>query len=157
VLAYHLGQAVLTDPKAYFHLVSGDEGFDSLVELLKARNVKVRRHSSWQEMEAWLSELPAVKGQGATNGATKAPANGGPEKPPLLSEAAKRFLNNLRKSVKNRPKREATLLSHAKSSLGKGASDRDGQKVVAELRNAGHLKIDDKGAVSYLEANGLGS
>src|SRR5688572_7093458 len=31
VLAFHLGQAVQTDPKAYFHLVSGDEGFDSLV------------------------------------------------------------------------------------------------------------------------------
>jgi len=150
VLAYHLGQAVQTDPKAYFHLVSGDEGFDSLVELLRARNLKVKRHSNWQGLEAALKNgVPAAHVQGAANGATKAPVNGGPEKSSSLSKAAERFLDNLTKSAKNRPKKKATLVSHAKSSLSKGASDGEGEKVVAELLKAGHLKIDDKGAVSY--------
>jgi hypothetical protein len=158
VLAYHLGQAVQTDPKAYFHVVSGDEGFDSLVELLRARNVKVKRHSNWQGLEvtAALKNGDAVaNGQsggngGATaNGAAKAPANGATEKSPLLSHEAVKFLLNLTKTAKNRPKKKATLVSHAKSLLGKNASDSDGEKVVAELLRAGHLKIDDKGAVSY--------
>jgi len=150
VLAYHLGQAVLTDPKAYFHLVSRDEGFDSLVELLKARHVKTRRHSDWKEMEAALKNGPtAVNGQAIANGATKQAMNGGPEKSPLLSHEAVKFLVNLTKSAKNRPKKKATLVTHAKSLLGKGANDGDGEKVVAELLKAGHLKIDDKGAVSY--------
>lgn len=153
VLAYHLGQAVLTDPKAYFHLVSGDEGFDSLVELLKARNVKVKRHPNWQGLEVPApakSGVPAVNGHGPTNGTTaKAPANGGSQKPSSLSQAAEKFLNNLTKSAKNRPKKKATLVTHAKSSLGKDASDGSGEKVVAELLKAGHLEIDDKGAVSY--------
>lgn len=150
VLAYHLGQAVLTDPKAYFHLLTRDEGFDSLVELLKARHVKVKRHSNWQEMEVALkSGAAATNGHGVANGATKSPVNGGPEKSPLLSHEAVKFLVNLTKSAKNRPKKKATLVTHAKSLLGKGANDGDGEKVVAELLKAGHLKIDDKGAVSY--------
>lgn len=153
VLAYHLGQAVLTDPKAYFYIVSGDEGFDSLVELLKARHVKAKRHSNWQGLEipvASKSAAPAANGQEPVNGTmAKAPANGGSQKPVSLSQAAEKFLNNLRKSEKNRPKKKATLVTHAKSSLGKDASDGKGEKVVAELLKAGHLKIDDKGAVSY--------
>ena len=158
VLAYHLGQAVQTDPKAYFHLVSGDEGFDSLVELLRARNVKVKRHSNWQGLEvsaALKSGDTVANGQGAgsggaaVNGAAKVPVNGGAEKSPLLSHEAVKFLLNLTKTAKNRPKKKATLVSHAKSLLGKNASDADGEKVVAELLKAGHLKIDDKGAVSY--------
>jgi hypothetical protein len=44
VLAYHLGQAVLTDPKGFYHIVSKDTGFDALVELLKSRNTKVKRN-----------------------------------------------------------------------------------------------------------------
>ncbi|RYD70538.1 MAG: NYN domain-containing protein [Verrucomicrobiaceae bacterium] len=152
VLAYHLGQAVLTDPKAYFHLLSRDEGFDSLVELLKARNVKVKRHASWQELEAWVAAKSAASianGQAVANGAPKAVVNGGPEKSPSLSQSAEKFLNNLTKSAKNRPKKKTTLVSHAKSSLGKSASETDGEKVVAELLKGGHLKIDEKGAVSY--------
>jgi hypothetical protein len=167
VLAYHLGQAVQTDPKAYFHLVTGDEGFDSLVELLKARHVKVKRHSSWQGLEvpaalrsgeAAAAAAAAGHGTGnggiptngpATNGAVKVIANGGPQGPPLLSHEAVKFLLNLTKSAKNRPKKKATLVSHAKCLLGKNASDADGEKVVAELLRAGHLKIDDQEAVSY--------
>jgi hypothetical protein len=156
VLAYHLGQAVQTDPKAYFHLVSSDEGFDSLVDLLKARNVKVKRHSGWEGLETLaavgvVSPLGNVTANGGTtaNGATKAPVNGGLAKASALSHEAEKFLKNLTKTAKNRPKKKATLVSHAKSLLGKNASDADGERVVAELRKAGHLKIDDKGAVSY--------
>ena len=153
VLAYHLGQEVLMDPKAYFHLLSRDEGFDSLVELLKARNVKVKRHSSWEELEASVVAKNAAtsgNGQSGANGVVAVPVNGGPEKAPLLSHEAVKFLVNLIKSARNHPKKEATLVSHANSSLGKKASDTNGKKVVTELKNAGHLKIDDKGAVSYL-------
>jgi len=56
---------------------------------------------------------------------------------------------NLRKSAKARPKKRATLVSHAKSSLGKNATDAEGEAVVAELLKAGKLKIDEKGAVEY--------
>ena len=159
VLAYHLGQAVQTDPKAYFHLITGDEGFDSLVELLKARHVKVKRHSSWQglEMPTALRSGDAPNGGTVANGAAKVPANGWTEKPPLLSHEAVKFLVNLTKSAKNRPKKKATLVSHAKCLLGKNASDADGEKVVAELLKAGHLTIDDQEGVTYPERRTAGN
>jgi hypothetical protein len=148
VLAYHLGQAVQTDPKAYFHLVSGDEGFDSLVELLRARNVKVMRHSNWEGLKVTSTGNGNVPANG---GAAKALGNSGTEKSPLLSHDAVKFLINLTKSAKNRPKKESTLVRQAKSLLGNNASNADCEKVVAELQNAGHLKIERKtGAVSYL-------
>jgi hypothetical protein len=160
VMAYHLGQAVLTDPKAYFHLVSKDEGFDSLVDLLKARNVKVKRHSGWESLETLAavgvvstSGSGTANGSKAANGVAKAPATAGQEKTSTLSPDAEKFRKNLTKTAKNRPKQLSTLVSHAKSLLGKGASDADGKKVVAELLNAGHLKIDDKKAVTYLALN----
>jgi hypothetical protein len=160
VMAYHLGQAVLTDPTAYFHLVSKDEGFDSLVDLLKARNVKVKRHSGWESLETLaavgVSSSPGngtANGSKSANGSTKVPVNGDPGRTSALSHEAEKFLKNLTKTAKNRPKKLATLVSHAKSLLGKNATDADGKKVVEELLKAGHLKIDDKEAVTYLASN----
>ena len=51
-------------------------------------------------------------------------------------------------SPKNRPKKK-TMVSHAKSSLGKSATDKQGEAVVEELRKAKKLVIDEKGAVTY--------
>ena len=41
------------------------------------------------------------------------------------------------------------MVSHAKSSLGKSATDKQGEAVVEELRKAKKLVIDEKGAVTY--------
>lgn len=66
-----------------------------------------------------------------------------------LSPGATKLLENLQKSAKNRPKKRSTLVSHAKSSLGKHATDAEGEAVVAELQKAGKLKFNEKGAVEY--------
>lgn len=50
MLAYHLGQAVWADPTAHFHLMTKDGGFDSLVELLRSRRVKICRHADWSSL-----------------------------------------------------------------------------------------------------------
>lgn len=57
-------------------------------------------------------------------------------------------LDNL-KASKDRPKKEKTLPTFARSSLGKTASDEASVSVVAELREAGHVVIDSKGIVTY--------
>ena len=43
-LAYYLGRKATTDPAAFFHIVSKDNGFDPLIEHLKSRRLKIRRH-----------------------------------------------------------------------------------------------------------------
>ena len=55
----------------------------------------------------------------------------------------------MKRSAKNRPKKRSTLVSHAKSSLGKNATDAQGEAVVAELQKAVKLKFNEKGAVEY--------
>ena len=142
VLAYHLGQAVQSDPKGYFHIVSKDTGFDSLVELLKSRHVKVKRHEDWSGLHFNPAPKPTVEAK-PPEIVAKAPA------PKPLSAGAEKLLKNLSKAVKNRPLRKQTLVNHAKDSLGKEATAEMGEQVVGELQKAGYLAIDDKGAVSY--------
>lgn len=139
VLAYHLGQAVLADPKGYFHIVSKDTGFDALVDLLKSKHVKVKRHPDWSGLHFNSTSKPA---------GTPAPAPKPPAKPGL-SEAAEKLLENLRKSPKNHPKKKKTLITHAMNFTGKDKPESEAEKVIVELNKAGHLEIDDMGAVTY--------
>lgn len=74
-------------------------------------------------------------------------AGGGGELQVGIRQECRRSLSA--KAAKNRPKKRATLVSHAKSSLGKNPTDAQGEAVVEELRKAGKLKFDEKGAVEY--------
>lgn len=145
VLAYHLGQAVQGDPKGYFHIVSKDSGFDALVELLKSRHVKVKRHNDWTSLHFHSVAKPQVPAD-ATPTTAPAPNATGTK----LSQNAAKLLENLRKSVKNRPKKQKTLITHTKNFSGKDKPEAEAEKVVAELQKAGHLAIDEKGTVSYM-------
>lgn len=130
VLAYHLGQAVLGDPRGFYHLISKDAGFDSLVDLLKSRQVKVRRHENWSSLNLNGHPKPAVE--------VKA-----------LSEAAEKLAVDLKKMAANRPKRRKGLLGRVSSLLAKGSTEADCERVVEELVKAKQLSIDEKGVVSY--------
>jgi hypothetical protein len=46
-LSYYLGRAVLSDPTAYFHVVSRDKGFDPLIEHLRSRHIHAHRHDDF--------------------------------------------------------------------------------------------------------------
>jgi hypothetical protein len=43
-LAYYLGRAVMSNPPGHFHIVSGDTGFDPLIEHLRSRHIRADRH-----------------------------------------------------------------------------------------------------------------
>lgn len=147
VLAYHLGQVVLTDPKGYFHIVSKDTGFDALVELLKSRNTKVKRHGDWESLSIHASiKAPATApvATAKTAAAPQAPAKNN------LSEAAVKMLENLKKTPKSLPKKQKTLITHARNFSGKDKPEAAAEKIIEELKRAKSLEIDEKGNVSYL-------
>lgn len=144
VLAYHVGQAVLTDPKAYFHIVAKDTGYDALVEFLKSRNVKVRRHDDWSALTLHFALMPCPPA------AAPKPATAGPvASEPVLSSVAAKLLDGLRKSEKSRPKKLKTLLSHALNYISKDQLPDAAQKAVDELRRARLIEVDAKEAVTY--------
>lgn len=148
VLAYQLGQAVLAEPKGYFHIVSKDKGFDSLVMLLKSRQVKVRRHDSWVtlDLSAAVKAAPVVP---AADAIPKVPAKAASAGERALSEEARKVLESLRKAVKNRPKKRVTLVRHVQNGGGKDRDEKKAEQLVKELFSQGYLKDVGAGKLEY--------
>ena len=134
-LAYYVGRAVSADPAACIHIISKDTGFDPLVEHLRSRHIHARRHDSF-------ATLPFSRTAKAATVASKA-------EPAGQEEPLNRVLERLRKNLTNRPKKKKTLLSHLKSTLGKDATEAEAAKLIETLRQAGHVSIGDKDAVTY--------
>ena len=127
-LSYHLGCAVVANPKACFHIVSKDKGFDPLIEYLCGRQVRVRRHG---DFEALTYPDPV------------------PSSPTPSKEVVTRALEHLRKNLNHRPKRKKTLASHLRGIAGKTAGESDILCLIEQLRTAGHISLDAKDAVTY--------
>ena len=60
-----------------------------------------------------------------------------------------RALEHLRKNLNNRPKRQKTLASSLLAFAGKTATAADISALIEKLRQAKHLSLDDKNAVTY--------
>ncbi len=59
-IAYYIGELAATDPRAHFHVISRDTGFDTLITHLKGRGIKIQR-------ERDLVEIPVVRMSTATS------------------------------------------------------------------------------------------
>jgi hypothetical protein len=129
-LAYYVGRAVMADPTGHFHIVSGDTGFDPLIEHLRSRHIHADRHDNFSPL---TSPAPAKT--------TSVP----PED--LLTRASE----HLSKLVTNRPKRKKTLISHLRARFDKTATDAEMEDLVNRLCKAGHLTIGEKDAVTYYD------
>jgi hypothetical protein len=57
-LAYYIGRAVAADPTGYFHIVSKDKGFDPLVEHLRSKHIRIRRHNDFAALTFAASVKP---------------------------------------------------------------------------------------------------
>ena len=127
-LAYYVGRAVMADPSGCFHIVSKDTGFEPLVEHLRSRHIDAHRHNDFTSLTF-----------------------SGPAKPPSPppEDLLTRVLGHLRKNANNRPKRKKTLVSHLLAVSGKTATETDVMNLIEGLRQAGHLTIGDKDAVTY--------
>jgi hypothetical protein len=130
-LAYYVGRAAITDPTGYFHIISKDAGFDPLIQHLKSRHIRARRHDDFTDL--------------SFTGTPKATVT--PPAPP--SDSMTKVLEHLRKNLTNRPKRKTTLASHLLAHLGKNSTEAEVTQLIEELIKAGSLTVGDKGSVSY--------
>lgn len=121
VLAQHIGEARNTDPHGYFHIVSKDKDFDSLVGHLKVNGTLAARHSAF-------SEIPVLM-----NAAER------------LGLLIKHFKTN----HNNRPKKRATLESQIQVLFGKSLQPDDIEATVKELIRQNVIMLSDKGEVTY--------
>lgn len=129
-VAYCVGRDVITDPTGHFHIISKDKGFDPLIEYLRGRHIKIRRHDDFNG----LTSSASAKSQSA---------------PP--ADLFTRVREHLGKNLTNRPKREAKLISHLRTFCGKTTAEEELVKLVERLRETGFLSIAENGAVTYLD------
>lgn len=163
-LAYYIGRAVAADPAGFFHIVSKDTGYDPLVEHLRSRHIKVRRHN---DFSALTFSAPPKLAAPATVESPKALPTPVKKKTPVASKPAKsvpvplkpkatiagdplaRVLEHLRTHSTNRPKRRKTLVSHLSALLGKQPAEGGTESLIENLIQSRHIAIDAKNAVTY--------
>lgn len=141
---------MLTDPKGYFHIVSKDAGFDALVDMLKSRNAKVKGHEDWTTLNFQSTPKPSpapVAGVGKHSVKIDSPGSKAIGVV-ALSAVALKLRGNLTKSPKNRPKQERTLITHAHNFTGKDKPETHAETVIAGLKKAMLISVDEKGTVT---------
>ena len=150
-LAYYLGRAAAADPAGRFHIISGDKGFDPLVEHLQSRNIRAFRHSDLSTITAAgaLASNPAPpppkpKATPVTRAATKPKAAVSGRKDLMAA-----VLTLLNKVPARRPKKYASLVSHLKTHIGKGTTEAQVKSLIDDLQKEGHLSVGEKGAITY--------
>ena len=147
-LAYYVGRAVAADPTGFFHIVSKDTGYDPLIEHLRRKHIRVRRHNSFASLTFAASTKPPAPTTSAAVPKVKSPA-----KPKvqlsLLDEREAQVLEHLRKPSATHPKNEKKLVSYLVAHLGHKITEAEAVELVNYLSQAGHLVIGEKGAITY--------
>src|SRR5882672_541494 len=143
VLAYHVGRAAAADPAGFFHIVSKDTGFDPLIEHLKCKQIRARRHDSFATLTFASSPKLLIPPTPVTPSKLKSLP---PPKalPSILDARATQVLEHLRKISTTRPRNSKKLVSFCVAYLGKKITEEEALKLVGDLSQAGHLAIGEK-------------
>jgi len=147
-LAYYMGRAAVADPGGFFHIVSKDKGYDPLIEHLRSKHIKARRHDDFSSLKFGGPAGSSSPGPVSSPPAPARTAGPRPQPAPAVGPV-ERVLQGLRLHPNNRPRRKATLLRHLSTRLGNKMSETEIAIVVEELSRRGVLSIDPKGVVTY--------
>jgi PIN domain len=121
VLAHYVGAIRVKDPEGYFHIVSKDTGYDSLVGHLQDEGAHARRHASF-------SEIPILMN---------------------AEERVSVVANDLKQNAATRPRKLPALQSKIQSHFGRALSEADVAATVQGLVRDQTLTLLDSGEVKY--------
>ncbi|MBD2859848.1 NYN domain-containing protein [Spongiibacter sp. KMU-158] len=124
-IAYYVGELVSKHPNAYFHIISRDTGFDTLIKHLKARGIKIQR-------ERDLAEIPVVRMSTATS----------------TEEMVSAIVKNLAGRGQSRPRKVKTLSNTINSLFTEKLSERQLGAIVKDLEQREYILVNN-GNVSY--------
>lgn len=152
-LAYYLGRAVAADPTGYFHVISKDTGYDPLIEHLRSKHIRIRRHNDFTALTFSGPTKPTAI---APPTAPAVPKPKSPSKTKAQSQTSsvvedyeKRVLEHLRNPATKPPRNQTKLVSSVIAHLGHKITEEEALKIIENLGQSGHLFIDDKGKVTY--------
>jgi hypothetical protein len=135
-VVYYLGRLAAADPDGFYHLISKDTGFDSLIEHLNAQRILAARSES-------IEAMPCFRAAGGNGQAAPKPA---PAEADALGSLLKVAVEDLVKRKAARPRKLATLRNTVQACLGQNANHADA--VIAELLRAGWVSAGSDG-VTY--------
>jgi len=147
-LAYYLGRAVVADPGGSFHIVSKDKGYDPLIEHLRSKQIRARRHDSF----ATLTFAPPVRRPAPSppTADSKPKSRAKPRtQPAIRDERMDQVLEYLRKPSTPRPRNKKKFASFLVAYLGRKMTELEALALVENLRRAGHIAIGPKDVVTY--------
>ena len=121
VLILELGRMIAADPGGYFHIVSKDTDFDSVVRHLKGEKRRIARHSS-------LAEIPVLR---------------------TSDERLARIMTELADATKSRPSSRKTLENKIQSAFENKAKPEFIEKSIKAFVHAGILNFTDTDKVDY--------
>lgn len=148
VLACELGGMCAMQPKAEYHIISKDKGFDAVIDHLRAHGIAVARRERFDAVPVFGVRVKAPE-KTPENPPESAPPKVKRVTPPTLEERVELILARLTQNSKSRPARKVTLLSSTHAYFGKELSEAEIEAVVKRLVSRRKITISDKGAVTY--------
>ena len=124
-IAFYVGELSAGDPKAEFHIISKDTGFDPLIKHLRDRKIRVQRDED-------LAEIPVLRISTATSSDDKIAA----------------IVKNLAGRGQSRPRKVRTLTNTINNLFTKKLGEAELTTIVDKLQKRGFIVVD-KGKVSY--------
>ena len=124
-IAYYIGRLSQQDPTAYFHIISKDTGFDTLIQHLKAQKIGVVRSKD-------IADIPLFKAANSKS----------------LQEKAAFVICNLKQRGASKPRTVNTLSSTILSLFQKQLPGEELTLLLAELQSSGAIAITEN-KVSY--------
>lgn len=124
-IAYYVGELAAKDPNAYFHIISRNTGFDTLIKYLKARGIKIQR-------ECDLAEIPVVRMSAATS----------------TDDMVTAIVKNLAGRGQSRPRKVKTLSNTINSLFTEKLSEQQLDAIIEDLEQRKYIRVNT-GNVSY--------
>jgi len=142
VLAYLIGRRATQDPEGFFHVVSGDKGFDALILHLRANKVQARREKTF----AGALNLPNFNTSAA---AKRLPNAKAPAPTPASIDRVALIKKRLTANQKSRPRRKKTLLSQINAYFDKRLAPKELEAICQALIDDGTITLTPTNAVTY--------
>ena len=131
-IAYYIGRLSQQDPTAYFHIISKDTGFDTLIQHLKAQKIGVVRSKD-------IADIPLFKAANSKS----------------LQEKAAFVICNLKQRGASKPRTVKTLSSTILSLFQKQLPGEELTLLLAELQSSGAIAITENKVSYALPANAV--
>ncbi|SEG18901.1 PIN domain-containing protein [Marinobacterium lutimaris] len=124
-IAYYVGELSAKDKNAYFHIISRDTGFDTLIKHLKSKGVKIQREND-------LAEIPVVRMSTATS----------------ADDMVSAIVKNLAGRGSSRPRKIKTLSNTINSLFTEKLSEKQLDAIVKNLEQRKYIRVSNSN-VSY--------